>query len=304
MKKWILVSVCVLVVAVICVDVFIPSTLTITRVEPLLCRPAAAFPFLSDEARWRQWWPENVTRDDFHIRRLAYQTLNIGIREGKQVLDSRMSLLPVSSQDSTLIYWETQLHCGWSPFDRIRQYRRATGLSKVMDEILGHAGKFLGKMENLYGVSIGEVSTKDTLLIARRVEVPRLPTNEDIYEQVDRLQKYISAEHVHQNGNPMVNFTESEEKKGTYRLMVALPVASRMQGRDDITFMRLIPGKYLITEVTGGPGTIAMGLSGLKGYIRDYQRTVMAIPFQSLVTDRRQVADTTRWVTRIYYPIF
>jgi len=67
--------------------------------------------------------------------------------------------------------------------------------------------------------------------------------------------------------------------------------------------MRLVPGKYLTTEVTGGPGSVAAALSGLKDYIRDYQRTIMAIPFQSLVTDRMQVTDTTRWVTRIYYPI-
>jgi hypothetical protein len=303
MKKWILISVCVLVVGVICVDVFIPSTLTITRVEPLLCRPAAAFHFLSDEARWKRWWPQNVPPGDFHIQRLAYQTVDIGIREGQQVLGSRMSVLPANSRDSTVIYWETELHSGWSPLDRIRQYRRAAGLSTVMDGVLAHAGTFLGKMENLYGVSIREVSTVDTLLVATRVENAGLPTNADIYKQIDRLQQYISAAHIQQNGNPMANFTESE-KKGTYRLMVAIPVNSRVQGKGDIVFMRLVPGKYLTTEVTGGPGTVAKALSGMEDYIRDYQRSVMAVPFQSIVTDRRQVTDSTRWVTRLFYPIF
>jgi hypothetical protein len=42
----------------------------------------------------------------------------------------------------------------------------------------------------------------------------------------------------------------------------------------------------------------------MKNYISDYQRTVMAIPFQSLVTDRRKEADTTKWLTKLYFPIF
>ena len=303
MKKWILVFFGVLAAAVLLIEIFIPPTLTITRVVPARCRAEAAFPFLSDEARWKRWWPDSVVRGDFHIQRLAYLSMDIAIRDGQQVLGSRMSLLPMGNQDSLLLHWETQIHCGWSPVDRLRQYRRAGRLAEVMDGILGQAGEFLGKKENLYGVPIGEGSTRDTLLIATRVEKTGLPTNEDIYAQMGRLLRYIGEAHTQQAGYPMVNFTPIEDRPGAYRLMVAIPVASRMESKGDLVFMRLIPGKYLITEVTGGPGTVAMALAGLKDYIRDYQRTVMAIPFQSLVTDRMQVTDTTRWVTRIYYPV-
>jgi len=32
-------------------------------------------------------------------------------------------------------------------------------------------------------------------------------------------------------------------------------------------------------------------------------KTVMAIPFQMLITDRSQVSDTTKWITELYCPI-
>jgi hypothetical protein len=39
-------------------------------------------------------------------------------------------------------------------------------------------------------------------------------------------------------------------------------------------------------------------------YIQDYHRTLMALPFQQLITDRSAEPDTTRWITDIYVPLF
>jgi hypothetical protein len=37
--------------------------------------------------------------------------------------------------------------------------------------------------------------------------------------------------------------------------------------------------------------------------VQDHQRVAPAIPFQSLVTDRTKQPDTSKWVTRLYWPI-
>lgn len=307
MKKWTLLSSLVLLllllVSALCVDVFIPSTLTVTRVAPLRCRAVAAFSLLSDESKWKAWWPEPSPRAGFHIRKLSYQTMDIAIRQGEYALDSRMSVLPLGNQDSSVLHWETQLHCGWNPAARVRAWREASRLAGTMDEILLHASEFLGKQENIYGITIQETTNYDTLLVATRTVRPGLPTNEDIYSQIRRLRKYIQEAHVPETGFPMVNVTPMEEEPGAYRLMVALPTGGMVESSGDFSFMRLIPGKYLVTDVKGGPFTVAMALASMKDYIRDYQRTVMAIPFQSLVTDRMREPDSTRWVTRIYYPV-
>jgi hypothetical protein len=39
-------------------------------------------------------------------------------------------------------------------------------------------------------------------------------------------------------------------------------------------------------------------------YFKDYNRVAMAIPFEYLITDRLKVPDTSKWVTKIYCPVY
>ena len=303
MKKWMLLSLSMVVISCFCVDFFIPSSISVSRLVPARCKAVAAFPFLSDEMKWGVWWPGRLSRAAFHVRQLSYQSVGITIGRGRDALDSRLNLLSVGGQDSLLLDWETQLHSGWNPIDRVRTFRQARQLSGQLDEILLAASSFLGKRENLYGIPIGEGSTTDTLLIASRAIKTGPPANEDIYALVSKLGRYVREMGSRQTGYPMVNVMPSVDKPGDFQMMVAMPVANVLPGKGDIFFMRLIPGRYLITEVTGGATTVDRALSGLRDYIRDHERTVMAIPFQSLVTDRMSEPDSARWVTRIYYPV-
>jgi hypothetical protein len=59
----------------------------------------------------------------------------------------------------------------------------------------------------------------------------------------------------------------------------------------------------LRAEVKGGNATVEEALHQMKIFISDYQKTAMAIPFESLVTDRSKEPDTSKWITRIYTPV-
>jgi len=62
-------------------------------------------------------------------------------------------------------------------------------------------------------------------------------------------------------------------------------------------------GNILTGEVTGGQEQIEQAQKQMELYISDYQRSIIAIPFQMLITDRTKEPDSTKWVTRIYYPV-
>ncbi len=89
-----------------------------------------------------------------------------------------------------------------------------------------------------------------------------------------------------------------------FKTMVAIPVNKIIAENNNILYKRMVPGKILVTEVTGGTYTTTQALKQLETYINDYQLKSPAIPFESLVTDRLKEADTLKWITRIYYPIF
>lgn len=66
----------------------------------------------------------------------------------------------------------------------------------------------------------------------------------------------------------------------------------------------MIPGKILSAEIRGGTYTSKESIKRLELYMDDHKLTSPAIPFESLVTDRSKEADTARWVTKLYYPIY
>ena len=63
-------------------------------------------------------------------------------------------------------------------------------------------------------------------------------------------------------------------------------------------------GNILTGEVKGGTYTINQAEMELKNFVTDFKRISPAIPYQSLITNRLQEKDTTKWITKLYYPIY
>jgi hypothetical protein len=105
-----------------------------------------------------------------------------------------------------------------------------------------------------------------------------------------------------ETGNPMLNVHTTDSIN--YLTRVAIPIDKRLPSVKNIEHKWMMGGgKILVAEVRGGPSSINNALRQMENYIHDYGRTVPAIPFQSLVTDRLNLPDTTKWITKIYYPV-
>ena len=86
--------------------------------------------------------------------------------------------------------------------------------------------------------------------------------------------------------------------------MVALPINKAVNNEGDFLFKQMVKGNTLVAEVNGGRATINNGLKALEQFKSDYQFTSPAISFELMITDRRAERDTSKWVTRLYYPVF
>jgi hypothetical protein len=310
MKKWIFIVCTVLIVAVFCFYQLIPSDLTVTRIAPANCQANVAFRMLAQRGNWDRWWPGD--KDSFvykglayDLTKLSYQYVNVRIRKGGAGYDSRLSAIPVGKLDSMFLQWECPLHGAMNPFTRIRQYLLAREIARNMTEILDSLSSFLGRKENIYGAEIRRGTTMDSTLVTMRAVFARYPSTADVYGLLNQLNRYITAEGAAQTNSPMMHVEASHNGKDSFQLMVAIPVDRKLPGKGPIDFKRLAPGTpFLIVEVEGGEYAVNNALRGLQQYILDYQKTVMAIPYQSLLTDRSQEPDSSKWKTRIYCPIF
>jgi len=185
---------------------------------------------------------------------------------------------------------------------RVQRYLFARSAARDMGTVLGFMRGFLGKKENVYGLNIQPASTKDSFLVAVRGIFPGRPTLGDTYGLIGEMRAYIGREGVHETGYPMLNITKLAD--GREQMEVAIPVDRQLKDGSVFYSRKLVPGNYLLAEVKGGARAIDSAMTQLQNYVNDYQKTVMAIPFQSLVTDRSKEPDESRWVTRIYYPVY
>jgi hypothetical protein len=283
---------------------FIPSRLNASKIVPAGCNVDGAARVLMDTAGWVKWWPVNgVRRSDVRLVRPLRRAAGIAIGDQGRPVPSLLSIFPMAGADSCYLQWKFTLDAGTNPLKRIARYREAIRLKEEMGVILDAFRVYVENRTNVYGIDIRDVPTKDSLVEETSGIVDLYPGTDVIYEVVDKLKRFIADHGGVPIGDPMVNV--SPVAGGHYELRVALPTNKAIpDGRGFVSRNMPPMGRFLEAEVCGGPGAIRAGMHKMENYISDYRRTKMAIPFLSLVTDRRSEPDTAKWVTRIYFPIY
>jgi hypothetical protein len=203
--------------------------------------------------------------------------------------------------DSVVIIWNCVLPTGFNPVTRILKYNEAEHIKNNMSEILSSLRLFLDDKKNIYGINLHVIMSKDSTMVLTKRISSTYPGTKEIYDLIGSLKKYIASQKAKEENFPMLHVKKLED--ATFETMVAIPVNKELPGNGQISFSRFVPWKVLTAEVTGGEKTVEEALHQMKVFISDYQKTAMAIPFQSLVTDRSKEPDTTKWITNIYTPV-
>jgi hypothetical protein len=312
MKKWFAGILVVFILTIICIYLFIPSKIVLSKITITHSTISAASRILSSEENWDKWWrnsdglrhtkntPFTFSEAEFKLDHRSANVAGIRILSGKLMLNSILSLISFAT-DSTGAVWQCELPAGNSPLSRLANYKKALEIKNDMTRILDNFNAFISDPKNVYGVSIFRGSTKDTFLLSAKYRNPVYPSTAEIYRYLIPLRKSIASQHAEITGYPMVNVSRQDDN--SYEVQVAIPTNRLLQGKDSLFVRRMVPGNFMVCEVQGGEYTIREELKQLEYYINDYGKTVMAIAFQSLVTDRMNEPDTSKWVTLLYVPV-
>jgi hypothetical protein len=203
--------------------------------------------------------------------------------------------------DSSAVIFQTSLPPATNPFARLSNYLQGRKIAGTADEILEHLRAYAVKEENIYGFTVRKERVKDTSFVAVRFAASSYPAPDLVYGAVDELRSYIRTSEASERGYPMLH--AEHEGNGEYSVMVAIPVDRVLPGNERIKPKRMVPGNILVAEVKGGAFTVQKAMESFHRYVSDHKRQSPAIPFESLVTDRTKEPDTTKWITRLYYPV-
>lgn len=255
-----------------------------------------AYKTLTRQSNWDKWAPGQFTITKRLINTVELDVDVKGTRTPVSIL-----LIPKST-DSLSLVWKSAYAYTSNPIKKISQFKQATVLINKMNDALKNFQSYVEQNENVYGAKIIETSTKDTFLITTRFKSGSYPTTQLIYDNINKLQSFADKHDVKVVSSPMLNVSTNDSL--VFNCMVALPINKIIDGDKDISFVRMVPGRFLTTEVQGGPFTIHKAHNMMDQYFKDYNRVAMAIPFEYLVTDRVKETDTSKWMTKIYCPVY
>jgi hypothetical protein len=235
--------------------------------------------------RWAEWWPKGAG--------CTYDIKGVFLNEVRMTLhcaagveaEGAIKIAPLNG-DSVVIAWEGEKGAGGKK-----------DIQLCIDTVLGSFKAYIEDTKRLYGADFFQTKTNDSTLITIECYTGAYPNVEAVYARIDTLRKYMMEQRVEVMDSPWLNVAKVGE--GRYKWTVALAVTGWLKGTDRIKPRRFVPWKMLEGEVHGGITTIERAFPQMDNYKTDYNLQVMALPYQCLITDRRQEADTTKWVTLV-----
>lgn len=253
-----------------------------------------------------RWWPGDTAfrfnGKKFVITPYDLNAFDIRIISNPDSVQSRMSLTFLAV-DSLITNWRAELVNSPGPFKRFSQYMKAKEIGKDMNTILASLKNFAEDPENIYGIKVVKAIVSDSVLISTRRSFDHKPDVLEIDSMIRRLKNYIMQNGATEKNLPMLNVSKIDDSN--YQVMTAIPVGRELPLTNEFApKVMLKGGNILEAEIKGGPYTIEKAFTQLENYRSDYKFTSPAIPFQLLVTDRVKEKDTTKWITRLYYPIY
>lgn len=309
MKKtfFIVFTAILIIIAVVCI--LLPEKPVIAQDLSIDTSDVIAAKFLTTKTGWDKWWPGNKIGD----KQYGFQDTKIMIDKmtnGSTHLKLQKDNLTFSGEISYFADAEGSIKFKWDAVDetntrflsRLTNFFKTRKAENQAAEILLSLKHFLEDEKNAYGYKIYLNHAKDTVLLVSANTYPAYPSLQAVYNTVETLKQQADSQGVKQTNFPMLNVTQTDEHE--YQVNVALPINKRIIPFQK-TSINNIPGggNLLVADVRGGQNTVNSALAQMKIYMKDHRLVSPAMPFQSLITNRLAQKDTSKWITKIYYPI-
>jgi len=312
MKKKLVIAVLLVLIILAGALLFIPKKIKVSSSVTYAANAQGVFNFLTDQTNWEKWWPGKISGNEgklvfnfssynFYIDKMLYNACEINFEKDNKMYTGLMKIVSLKV-DGTGVEFTTEIDAGTNPINRIANYFDARKIKKVFNDIVNALAQYTQSVKNVYGFDIRNEKVQMQYLLSASKLISHYPSTQDIYSLIEKIRAYIKTTDGAEEFHPMLNIEKTDSM--AYLVRVGLPVNKNLPETKGISVKQMVKnGNILVTEVTGDSKTIELALKQMEKYISDYERSVIAIPFQSLETDRTKVTDSTKWVTKIFYPV-
>ncbi len=287
----------------------IPSVITAGATTPVSATNAATTRLLYDAKEWKKWWPGEITGDsiftyhdyEYSIEKLTFNHLEVNITNRKVDLKGALIIIPINT-DSLILDWKYLLPAGYNPIKKAKAYLEAKRITSDLTGILTKIKSLLENQVFVYGITIKKEKVTDTLLISSKLASTKYPDMNDAYQLIGKLEQLLANQNIQPSNPPMLHIRKIDS--AVYETQVAIPILQWPKTDANSQIKRMVLGNILTTEIKGGPFLVNQAYQQVQRYITDHNMAQPAIPYESLITNRVQERDTTKWITKIYFPVY
>lgn len=309
MKKWFIILSVLIIIIISAIYLLIPAEQNLTYATEANCTDGAATRFLVNKDKWQQWWPGQKKNEhiysyknyDYRITKVLLNGFEATVFNDKDSVKGSFHIFP-GDNNSIQLKWESVFNNSGGPFARVSSYLQDAEIKKNIKALMLDIKKFFDEEKNVYGFTATVQKVTDEFLITVKQPSNHYPSMQEVYSIVNEIKTYISRKGGKEKNPPMLNV--HSETPGEYDVMVAIPTTGQLQEEGKFLSKQMVLGNILVADIKGGIYTIKKAEEEINNYIFDHHKTSPAIPFQSLITNRITESDTSKWITRLYYPVY
>jgi hypothetical protein len=262
---------------------------------------------LVDLNAWENWWPGKRMADsifEYEGQQLHMDAILLNGFQATAIRDRDVrydfQALPLENKKVQISLTRIEVA---SPglFKKAQSYFNYFSTRNDLNKWVEAVQHYFNDTRKVYSMDITQTMVTDSVLVALKQNFPHNPSVIEVYDLIYELKDYIAKQGGKEDNFPMVNiFREADT---SYLVMVAIATGLPVPPTERYLLKRMELGYILEGEVIGGMATIKQAEENLDKYAFDYSKTSIAIPYQLWVTNKIQQPDTTKWITKLYYPI-
>jgi hypothetical protein len=238
----------------------------------------------------------------YHIQKVLVNGFNATAENGSLLYTVDAEFLAAQNQ-STRFNLIAEFSFSANPFKKAIQYIAFLQAKKELTAFREYIQQFFITPEKVYGHPISQQRLVHSSLISAKQTYDHNPSVAEIYTLINEVKQYISLNGSMEMDFPIMNVYAADST--SFNLMVAIATDRDLPSSGKFFLKNMVrQGGVLVTEVKGGMQTIENARKEMEYYMNDNKRSSPAIPYQLLVTDRLKETDSTKWITRIYYPVY
>lgn len=304
-KTFILLVIALVLGAVFCL---VPLASTPTVSVNIAANPQAIFRHLLVDSTWRHWWPEQPSSKELAVDGFTVKKGNIllnamELTASKEGIDYPIVFQLVSKSDYEVeVIFRSSVDIPHSPLARIDALRQASKLKAMFTRLATALKNHYTPEENLYQIKIVEEVVPFPFVITTSRNAAERPTTAEVYAMIDQLTDYLKKTGSTSRFQPMLHV--SEQGKNNYFIQVGIPIDEPLPDTELIKCKRFLKGGQILrSSINKTTVSITTAMKQMELYVQDHHLFQVAIPYQYLVTNRRQVPDSLEWKTDLYFPV-